>query len=877
MKKPILIPLILLTLFTSSLQALAHSNSPQSLAQQEKQVFVKHGIAKEGQPLQVTIETPVNYNISKATLHYKNPFSNEYHILEAQPQGNKFVATIPGKDVVSPSIEYYVRATYSDKSEIIYPAVSPQSNPVSVTVTPAAQSEDLIVISPAAGEEVLEDDLLISISYYTISDKVDIKSAVLSIDGEKVTSGVIATENMMTYLPDSPLKPGPHRFSFEIADKSGNKLGSVSSSFSSKSALDIDAIESDPLRYTLQSWAELRNESISDSSVFYSRLHASADLRYKSVALRGHFYITNEEDEDRQASNRFFLRATTPVLDASVGDIFPEYNYYITNGLRIRGYELNAHIGPVKVDMIQGNTYREVSPKFGPDSVVTDDNIAADLDGLGYTLISDNGVQKTYAELLSAGTFKQELFTVRAGINSSIFQWDVEYLKAKDKFNNPNIYGVEPTENVAFGSSFKIAPWPQRIDFFADVAFSMTNTDITNGSIDPDSLDELVGQNISQDIEDNFPGGYDGLTDLITINENLLPLYPLDLSSLAYRFGTNLNFLNNFLRVEYLNQGQNYRSYGLAYYQPDVKGIRIFDRLRFLNNRLFLSANFERLTDNLLQERDVTVQSGLGAPLETLSGTTTRTYVKGSVSVFPGLNWPNLRVDFSRQNNKNDFPVNYIDSTGNTTAGLDPGYQLISGLPTQVDNSTNTFTFDASQSFALSNSKMLSLGFTTTFSNRTDDRDLTPDPTFWTASDSNLVPQDLTSRAITITGSLTFPNDLRFNAGLSNIQSEYYTQSPVIAETNGEEAKVEQSFYSLDLGVGYSFLDKKLRPSARMAFTLGDFKRTVLAFAATYDITPYMYLTSDLNFLFVGEVPESGIDSSTDVIASIKYQLTFGN
>ncbi len=860
MKKPIIL-LALLVLVPWLAQ--------DALAQQEKQVDVKHGSATEGQPLTVTIQTPVNYSISKATLHFKNPFSSSYRVIEARPQGNKFVATIQGKDVVAPSIEYYVRATYTDKSEAIYPAVSPQDNPVSVTVKPKKTIGDLIVISPAKGEEVLEDDLLITISYYTISDQVDLKSAELRIDGKKVESGVVLSENMMTYLPDSPLEPGPHSFSFEISDKKGNKIGSVSSSFFSKSATQIGALESNPLRYTTQSWAELRNETIADSSVFYSRLHASGDLRYKSLALRGYFYVTNEEDDSRQASNRFFLRATSPFLDASVGDIFPEYNYYIANGLRIRGFEVNAHLGPFRVDVIQGTTAREVTPSFGPDSVVTDDNIAAELESNGFLLINEQGVNKTYAQLLSSGTFEREVFTARAGVNTSIIQWDLQFLKAKDQFSLPNAYGIEPSENLALGSSFKLALWPQRLDLFADVAFSMTNTDITNGSITPEALDSLLDQDFSKDIEDNFPGGYDRLTDIITINENLLPLYPLDLSSVAYRFGTNVNMFNNFFRFEYLNQGQNYNSYGLAYYQPDVKGFRIFDRLRLLNNRLFLSANFERLTDNLLQERDITIQAGPGDPEETISGTTTRTFIKGSVSYFPGLNWPSLRVDYSSQTNKNDYPTTYVDFINNVS-------ETISGLPSQVNNSTSTFTFDASQTFSLTGNKILTVGLTTTFSSRTDDRDLTPNNA-WTVSDSSLVPQDLTSRSITLNGSMTFPSELRVNAGLSNIQSDYFTMSPIMAKLEGKSGKVEQNFYSLDMGVGYALMNKKLRPSARLALTFGDFKRTVLGVAATYDITSYMFLSSDLNLLFIGEVPESGIESTTDIIASIKYELTFGN
>jgi hypothetical protein len=847
--KKTLLRLIMLVLFAAG--------STELLAQ-NKQLFVKHDNADENQPLTVTIETPKNYSVTKALVFYRNPISSGYRQIEAMPQGNSFIATIPGKDVVAPSVEYYVKAILLDNSQVTFPEVAPAQSPVSVTVKPKQQSSEIIMISPGAGEEMEASEALISFSYYTLSDQVDLKSAKLIVDGKDVTKDAIVSENMITYLPES-FGSGKHQISFAISDKNGKSLGSVSNIISTRSFSTVSESKTEPIRYTSQSWAELRNETIADSSIFYGRLSTTFDASYKWLGLRGFLYLTTEEESDRQTSNRYSIRATTPYLDASYGDIFPDYNYYVANGLRIRGYEVNGHLGFLHLDVIQGTTAREVNPKLGATSTILTANTdsASALINLGYVLTDSTTTNKTYRQLLRSGTFKREIFTARAGINSEIVQFDLQYLKAKDQVGEFNYYGVEPQENVAIGSSFRVSPWPQRVDFFADAALSSTNTDVTGGSLTNKEFSDLIGQEFNKKM-------YDAFNKVITLNQNLSPLNPLDMSSLTYRFGTNLNISTNYFRFEYLRQGEAYQSFGLSYYQPDVKGFRIFDRLRLLDNKVFLALSFERLTDNLNNRKDVVTRLD-----ETLSGTTTRTMLKGSVSWFPGQNLPNLRFDYTYQGNSNDFPDVYRDSTSQNTIGA------FSGLGKQTDNTTNTITFDASQMFSIGRDKILTLGLTTTFSNRSDNRDFSfPAKTAggqtisYASSDTGAVPQEMTNRAIILSSSLSFPSALRFNISLSNIQSEYFINTT---------EKSKQDFYTLDMGIGYGFFDNKLRPSARASLTFGDFKRTILGVATTYDINQSMSLTGDLNFLFVGKIPESGLDKSTDMIASVRYQVMFGN
>jgi hypothetical protein len=204
--------------------------------------------------------------------------------------------------------------------------------------------------------------------------------------------------------------------------------------------------------------------------------------------------------------------------------------------------------------------------------------------------------------------------------------FNLQVLRGSDDITGLNRFqiqqrGIAPQQNIAIGSSLRIIPVAGVAELFADVGFSLTNRDISGGSLTPRQLDELTGNTGIADRLQNLPiiGSYNTLTSIITINQNLAPIFLLDLSSLAFRVGGQFNAFNNTLRLEYLRQGAQFNSFGLAFYLPDVQGFRISDRLRVLDNRLILSAAFESLSDNLLRQRDRVLRTG-----GTLDATTTR-------------------------------------------------------------------------------------------------------------------------------------------------------------------------------------------------------------------------------------------------------------
>lgn len=876
----------------------------------DRQLQVKYGEAVEGRALEIRISSPMGAQIDRAVIRYRNFGISEYRFIEAQPQGNDFVGTIPAKYVIAPSIDFYVVAVLRDNTQITFPFLTPIQTPASITVRPLPEDPNLVVISPSKEEALRPEDVVISFSYYTISDKISKEKSQLFVDGKDVTKKAIFSENLVTYIPDEPPKPGPLRAEFIARDARGVELGRTSTFFivsaAPKTTLD-EAKRESKLTYNTQSWAELRQENVGDTSIFYARANLNAEMVYNDWLRVGtNIYATNEEDARRQPANRFLLKVNTDYFDVQVGDIFPDYNFYLSNGVRVRGYELSGKFAGMRFATTQGDAAREITPEFGATRVISinepDSIVQAELDG--FILVDSTRTTKTYKQILSPGAFQRNYFTAVGGFFSKVFRLELQYLKVKDKIDETRLdaRGVRPEESVGFGSSLKIAPVPNVFDVYGDIAVGAFNSDITGGSLSPGQVAQLLGKkgqdsvNFVKDL-DRFPGGYERLRNLITVNPNLAFPTPLG-SATAWRAGTTLNnnfgSWGNFLKVEYVRQGANFRSLGLAFYQPDIAGIRINDRLRLLESRLLLSFAYESLSDNLNQQRDIETQLG-----QTIDGTTSRNLLSLGASVFPGLNLPTVRIEYRRQSNVNEVPASYRDSL-RLNANTPTFIGNRSALGAQIDNITNTFNFDVQQTFDLKKSRTLQLGFSTVFSNRSENRDLSILNTPFDTTRNNAIllgnvyvspfdlqsvtSQQFSSRTISLNGTLTFASSLRINGGISNQSSEFVTG--VVLDTNRalgkvtrRERLVTQTFNSIDAGVGYGFLNNTLRPTARISLTFGDFSRTLIGLSTIYDITPTQNLTADVNFFIVGEQEANGvkIPSSTDIIASVRYQILFGN
>jgi hypothetical protein len=906
---------------------------------QEKQLNVRYGQAQEGQPFEVRIEPPQNVQITRAVVRFKVFGSSDFRDVEAQPVGNSLSAVIQGKDVEIPSIEFFVVAVLTDNSRLTFPAVSPETNPVSVTVRPKPEDDNVIAVSPLRDEVVLDDEAVISFSFYRVSNRVDKSKTDLFVNGVNVTARAMFSDNLVSYVPERNLPVGVNRSTIIVRDSKGDLIGTTTTYFKVTSRNDVGkpTVEAgQPVRLSSQSSVEFRSERIADSTINYARLNLNVDGNWQWLNFGAQVYITNEDPvfrsntdpaSRRQSANRFVGYVKTPYVDVRAGDVFPDYSYYLSNGVRVRGVEINAHPGPIRALVTTGTSANGYDALFrsgtGADTTIQFDilntqsladraRITNELNARGLVRTDSIGLggsraQERFQFRQAFGAFQRDYFTALAGLNSQLVKFELQYMRISERnglsgLNRVNILsrGVAPQENAALGATFRVSPIANVLELFADAGFSLANRDVTDGSISSAQLDALTGSTGVADALNKIPliGSYQNLTNIITVNTSFFPLLPLDLSSLAWRVGGSFNYagssFGNFLRAEFIRQGANFQSFGLAFYQPDVQGIRLSDRLRVLDSRLVVSLGYENLADNLLKQRDRRLRVG-----GTIDGTTNRSIIRAGVSAFPGAGLPSGRIEFQLQGNKNAFGETYRDSTG---IGATGGVANISGVSLQNDNTTSTITFDIQHALDLSSQSNLSLGLTTVFANRTDNRNFGRfaaiqgiildsayrvfDNILYSQSDLLQVTQDFSSRSLILSGNLTLGRFLSAGLSVSNQQSKFAVLDTARGANNQPTSPVrlvslsrEQVFNSLDASATYGFLENTLRATVRAGLTFGDFQRTLAGLGVLYDITPSMQLSGDLSLFFNNGAVVNGltIKSSTDVIASVRYQIVFGN
>lgn len=214
-------------------------------------------------------------------------------------------------------------------------------------------------------------------------------------------------------------------------------------------------------------------------------------------------------------------------------------------------------------------------------------------------------------------------------------------------------------------------------------------------------------------------------------------------------------------------------SFGQSYVRTDVKGINIIDRLRIIDNKVFLSFGYESLEDNLQK---------------TKIATTTFQTVNAAISIFPRADFPNIRIEYSRNKNSNGItstdPVNSvfgIDDMTNTV-GVQLSYDLTAG----VKHATS-----------------LSLAS----SNRED------------------------NSARKINSSNTFLN-FNFNSYWTSYLTTYFNAVYFKSEIAG----IDYTYQMFSAGARYRMLDNKLELMGAFSPSFGDFKRVGVDLTATYNV-----------------------------------------
>lgn len=596
--------------------------------------------AIEQHPLTISIGLNQSSALSNVTLFYRQFGQSEYRVLEMQLMRDSAVAEIPATEVMPPFIELYIQATTLDGITETFPFENPDINPARIIVNVQQLPSEIIILSPEEGEQIIEGETYISISFVYADESIDRAKTTIKLNGVDLSEKAVLFDDLLIVPPDAvpyDLISGGVNLEVQTFDTTGNLFSTLRRSFNI-----ITPKQAEEIKPKFQGWgnaqAESRHESIKGNSKWYNKVDARGYGTYQDF-LKAHANIslTSEEKSENQPQNRYFLGLDTRYAKLGLGDAYPRFPFTIMDGRRIRGITGEVLFSSFNLTVANGQTIRKIQ---------TNDTIS---------------------------TYERTMLVIRPSFGKGEnFQWGFTYMKAKDDFDPALASRVKPQENVAIGSDLMLAFDNRRIEFTVQSALSLNNVDISRPEFTEASIDTavLVNSTLSQSEGDDLKRILPIAKQFITVNENLVPIAPQGLTSLVYEAGLALNYFGNYVKGTFIYHGKDYTSAGATAIRKDIRGFNIIDRYRTLENRLFLTVSYEMLENNT---------SGFEI------ATTTYTTINTSASYFPARAYPNITIGYGRNTNSN--PINPLDTIAQIAARA-------------LDDKTNRYFMQSSYDFS---------------------------------------------------------------------------------------------------------------------------------------------------------------------------------
>jgi hypothetical protein len=372
-------------------------------------------------------------SVVEAILFHRTIGQIEFMMLPMDFNNNIISATIPYNFIKGNTLEYYITASLDDGSGIAFPKIKPVENPTEVLIMKPIFSQKsstivgfdskVIILSPRPNSEVIEDDLLLALSFYN-EPNIDTSSIKLFIDGREITKAIKFDGKLLTYIPPK-LSNGKHRAHLTFKNLYGLEFTPVSWTFT----YVADKISENKKLHFVNSGkftsdvihSKIDEETLSIGNAYFDW---KANLNWMKVRVK--IKQSSLEDDLFQPRNRFSLKLKTPYLTANLGDAYPAINEFTINGRRIRGAEVKLKTKYFKLDYYNGEIYR---------------NIQGDLLD-GAMIISNFNPDSSLLEISRDNyTFEQNLLGGNIGfIIPNRFEWDIYFLKIKD-----NIQSIEST------------------------------------------------------------------------------------------------------------------------------------------------------------------------------------------------------------------------------------------------------------------------------------------------------------------------------------------------------------------------------------------------------------------------------------------------
>lgn len=745
--------------------------------------------AREGSDLTIRADLTNISEISDITIAYRVFGTTEFIKKEMDLSGGSASINLGADEIRLPSLEYYFIIKMRSGGEETYPVDAVMQSYLNVQVQPkSAKDSEVLLLNPEPGTPMTTDEALVTISLLKANDEVDKGKTRIFVNGADLSDQLFIAEDLIILAGDklvSNLKTGGlNSVRVELYKKDGAAYHAYSAGFEVKEKSG-NRIQGTPFEYFLNVRGETRNENVREVNNWYNNISLDGKATYGAFDADLQVYATSEEKGYLQPYNRYKLGIYNEYFRVIGGDYTPGYQSLIMNGKRVRGITSSLHVGFFNVQASYGEINRGIDGAIVEILPPNTSLLGADIQRL-----PDGRIAR-----VNQGTFKRDVLAVNPYFTAGeTFKLGFTYLHSKDDLASAQ-FTRQPQENVVAGADFALNLDDNRIQLYAQGAFSVINKDITTGNIPDSTIDKVFGPGGA------FSGNSGQIKDIkdiisrfITFNQFLSPLKPEELSSLAYEVSLSLNYFNNYFKGSYISRGFDYISFGNNYLRTDVSGFNLFDRFSLLDNRMFLSLGYERLEDNRNK---------------TKFATTAFTNFNASVSYYPAFNLPGIILSYSRNENNNGILSTDPDPIRRTYG---------------IDDYTNRFGLQVTYRFFAGYNHNLSAN--ASISNRKDNTVFQFDA-----------------------------NNTMFGLNYSTEWSKYLQSFLNLNMSNNEIVQgpgrptVNFNITSLVAGAKYYLMQNKLVLNGSVSPTFGDSKRTAIDVSALYYVLQNFSLQLQVRYI----------------------------
>ena len=352
---------------------------------------------------------------------------------------NTFGYTISSEFVNNQYVEYYFLLETSNDNFISLPEVSPNENPYIVRVENSINENNSIIsylnadyeiISPQDNEKKLNEELIISLSYYKMGN-LDLNATKLYIDDIDFTTKAVIRSSNIILIPNKKLSKGKHSIKINLSSKDGVNYNPIIWSFYILSDFDKNR----NILFSGKIWNDYNNNSI--DNIATSTNTSNLNLNFQSDWIDANLKVKKSslESDLMQAKDRYSLNLKlSKSVNINVGDFYPSQNDFFIKGYRVRGIGLDFDSKFFQLNLINGELARSIQGSPSNSIVISDYYSEYICDDPSCT----SGYNSNVLDLSRSGySFKRDLLGLRLGIGrKDRLNFGLNILKAKDDISS---------------------------------------------------------------------------------------------------------------------------------------------------------------------------------------------------------------------------------------------------------------------------------------------------------------------------------------------------------------------------------------------------------------------------------------------------------